>query len=61
MKPPAGLAALAGKLWLRAGVSLVGVGLMTLMFWSHRHRRDELAHYPDPDRPAPDRAWASDE
>lgn len=39
----------------------VGVGLMTLMFWSHRHRRDELAHYADPDRRSPDRAWLDED
>lgn len=33
MKPPAGLAALAGKLWLRAGVSLIGVGLLATLIW----------------------------
>ncbi|WP_337877361.1 type VI secretion system membrane subunit TssM [Elioraea sp.] len=33
MKPPAGLAALAGSLWLRAGVSLVGVGLLAALVW----------------------------
>ncbi len=30
MNPPAGLAALAGKLWVRAGVSLIGVGLLAV-------------------------------
>lgn len=41
--------------------TVVGVGLMSLMFWSHRQHRDELAHYPDPDRRSDDRAWLGDD
>jgi len=40
--------------------TLVGVGLMTLVFWSNRHRRDDLAYRFDVKRPAPDTAWVDD-
>ena len=40
--------------------TLVGVGLMTLVFWSNRHQRDELAYNFDVKRPSPDTAWVDD-
>lgn len=41
--------------------TVVGVGLMTLMFWSHRHRRDDLAHYPNVANRSTDSAWLDGE
>ena len=40
--------------------TLVGAGLMTLVFWSSRHDRDDLAYNFDVKRPAPDTAWIED-
>lgn len=42
--------------------TLLGAGLMTLMFWSNRHHRDERAYHWDSEPSgSPDRATLSDD